>query len=122
MSKGKRSLIMAGRIRSVAAGQRPCRLSIAAPGRFSLRETVLSHGWHQLCPFRWDDAGSVLWRCESFPDGAPRLLRISQKLRTGSALQVHILDPQAQQLLSQGDELARGMVVAAAPLRFCVVQ
>jgi N-acyl-L-homoserine lactone synthetase len=31
-------------------------------------------------------------------------------------------DPQAQQLLSQGDELARGMVTAAAPLRFCVAQ
>jgi len=31
-------------------------------------------------------------------------------------------DSQAQELLQQADELARGMVVAAAPLRFCAAQ
>lgn len=81
---------MAGRIGGETAGHRSCRLSIAAPGRFSLRETVLSHGWHQLSPFRWDATTSILWRGERFPDGALRLLRVSQRGKAGSGLRVHI--------------------------------
>ena len=37
-------------------------------------------------------------------------------------IQPTISDPQTQQLASQADELARGLVAAAAPLRFCVAQ
>jgi len=81
---------MAGALRKGTSAPRPPSLSITAPVLFSLRETVLSHGWHQLSPFRWDAVTSALWRVESFPVAGPRLFRIHQTGGVGSGLRVRI--------------------------------
>jgi len=39
------------------------------PPSFSLPETVVSHGWYRLPPFRWDDTKGILGRTELL-DGA----------------------------------------------------
>ncbi len=39
-------------------------ISLALPPRFSFPETVQSHGWYRLAPFRWDDESETLWRTE----------------------------------------------------------
>ena len=67
---------MASVLRGRSTGPRPCRLFLTVPDPFSLRETVLSHDWRHLSPFRWDAATSILWRVESFPSAAPRPFRI----------------------------------------------
>lgn len=43
---------------------------IAAPKGFSLRRTVLSHGWYDLSPFRWDGERTALAVTLPLPGGA----------------------------------------------------
>jgi len=51
---------------------------LRVPGAFSLRETVLSHGWYELAPFRWEDGSASLHRAELLPDGSRHLFRFRQ--------------------------------------------
>ncbi len=63
---------------------------LKVPDRFSLKETVLSHGWHQLAPFRWDAASSSLWRAESLAGGSLVLLSIRQPGGVGGSLRLRL--------------------------------
>jgi 3-methyladenine DNA glycosylase/8-oxoguanine DNA glycosylase len=61
---------------------------LQARGQFDLRATVLSHGSHELPPFRWQDGlRPVLERPEQLPDGSVHLLRIRPAAR-GAVLEV----------------------------------
>lgn len=56
------------------------RFEIHVPEGLAFEETVLSHGWYHLAPFRWDQVRRVLNRVESLPGGetidlAIRMLR-----------------------------------------------
>jgi len=64
---------------------------VEVPHRFSLKETVLSHGWHQLAPFRWAPESSSLYRVESLPDGFHHALRIRQPGGMGKLLRIGFL-------------------------------
>jgi 3-methyladenine DNA glycosylase/8-oxoguanine DNA glycosylase len=66
-------------------------LRIECPRRFCLRETVLSHGWFELLPFRWDDASSTLFRAEALPDGSRHLYCLRQSAGLGGRLSVRWL-------------------------------
>jgi N-glycosylase/DNA lyase len=50
-------------------GPRPTPFTLSLPPVFSLPETVVSHGWYRLPPFRWDEASGTLERTELL-DGA----------------------------------------------------
>ncbi len=67
------------------------RLLLPAPESFSLRETVLSHGWYELAPFEWDAGSATLIRGEILPDGSTHLLRIRQPSGKGRRLRVDFL-------------------------------
>ena len=61
---------------------------LPARGRFDLRATVLSNGWHQVPPYRWHDGRRpVLERAEELADGSVHLLRLRPAPR-GVVLQV----------------------------------
>lgn len=59
---------------------------LECPSRFSLRETVLSHGWFELLPFRWEDSTSTLFRAERLPDGSQHLYSLHQSGGTSGDL------------------------------------
>jgi 3-methyladenine DNA glycosylase/8-oxoguanine DNA glycosylase len=59
---------------------------LGCPSRFSLRETVLSHGWFELLPFRWDDSTSTLFRAELLPDHSRHLYSLQQSGASGDLL------------------------------------
>jgi 3-methyladenine DNA glycosylase/8-oxoguanine DNA glycosylase len=67
-------------------GSRVQRLKV--PDGFSLRETVLSHGWYELAPFWWEDASARLFRCETLPDGSTHRFSLSQRGGAGRAVKV----------------------------------
>ena len=52
------------------------RISVKRP--FSLFSTVVSHGWYQTLPFRWDPAHKALLRAEALRDGRIMLVRIEE--------------------------------------------
>jgi len=52
------------------------RLAILVPASFRFVPTVLSHGWYQLPPFRYDAGTSVLSRPHQFRDGGLARLHI----------------------------------------------
>ena len=55
-----------------SAGSIPAVASnIRLPPLFAFRQTVESHGWYRLAPFRWD--GRVLRRKEALPEGVVEL-------------------------------------------------
>src|ERR1700680_334712 len=56
------------------------RLSVKRP--FSLFSTVVSHGWYQTLPFRWDAAEEALLRAEALRDGRIMLVRIEETAST----------------------------------------
>lgn len=64
------------------------KLAIPVPTGFSLRATVLSHGWYQTEPFRWDDTTGTLSRIDR-PDGSgdAREVRVTED---GGALDVEV--------------------------------
>ncbi len=70
-----------------AGGNPACRLQV--PDGFSLRETVLSHGWYELAPFEWLDSPATLLRSDSLPDGSTHLISMSQKGGAGRAVELH---------------------------------
>lgn len=39
-------------------------LKILTPSRFNFAQTVVSHGWYHLAPFRWDATAKTLYRTE----------------------------------------------------------
>ena len=53
------------------------RLSIRAPASFGFERAVLSHGWSDLPPFRWDAAGHALTVALKLPDAGPVSVRVS---------------------------------------------
>jgi 3-methyladenine DNA glycosylase/8-oxoguanine DNA glycosylase len=61
------------------------------PSGFCLRETVLSHGWHQLAPFRWDEKDQTLYRCERDPSGSAHVFSIRQERGIDTPLRVRWL-------------------------------
>jgi len=63
-----------------------CRLEV--PEGFSLRETVLSHGWYELAPFEWLDGSSTLLRSEALPDGSHHHFSLSQPGGAGRTVRV----------------------------------
>jgi len=67
------------------------RMSLSAPPPFRLEQTVLSHGWYELAPFRWDPRTSTLTRAERLPDGSIHLLRIRQSRGTRGRIRVELL-------------------------------
>jgi 3-methyladenine DNA glycosylase/8-oxoguanine DNA glycosylase len=69
-----------------------CRLDV--PDGFSLRETVLSHGWYELAPFRWEDSSSTLFRTESLPDGFSQHFSLSQRGGPGRHVRVEWISGQ----------------------------
>ena len=64
---------------------------LKCPPSFSLRETVLSHGWYELVPFRWEDASSTLYRAEVLPDGSLHYFSLRQPGRLGRSIQIRWL-------------------------------
>jgi len=58
----------------------PVVVNIPLPAHppFSLPAVVRSHGWWQLSPFSWDDAGNVLTRVERLSSGRVLELRIRE--------------------------------------------
>jgi 3-methyladenine DNA glycosylase/8-oxoguanine DNA glycosylase len=56
------------------------RLSVKRP--FSLFSTVVSHGWYQTLPFRWDVAEEALLRAEALRDGRIMLVRVEEAKST----------------------------------------
>ena len=56
------------------------RLSVKRP--FSLFSTVVSHGWYQTLPFRWDAAEQALLRAEALRDGRIMLVRVEETAST----------------------------------------
>jgi 3-methyladenine DNA glycosylase/8-oxoguanine DNA glycosylase len=53
-----------------SAGSIPAVASnIALPPHFAFRQTVESHGWFRLAPFRWSEEKGVLCRKEALPEG-----------------------------------------------------
>ena len=69
------------------AGGKPATL-MEVPKGFSLRETVLSHGWYALAPFEWFDSTATLLRSEWLPDGSTHLIAMSQKGGLGRAIEL----------------------------------
>jgi 3-methyladenine DNA glycosylase/8-oxoguanine DNA glycosylase len=67
-----------------------CMMRLGVPRGFSLTQTVLSHGWHQMAPFHWDAASSTLWRIESLPGHPPRILRLRQGAGIGTPVRIGI--------------------------------
>ncbi len=51
-------------------------LSLPVPPGFSFENTVISHGWYRLAPFRWNSATRTLERTERFSDCGAIDLRI----------------------------------------------
>ena len=58
------------------------------PIGFSLRETVLSHGWYELAPFRWRASSGSLQRAERLADGSLHLFSIRQPGGKGQSLEI----------------------------------
>jgi 3-methyladenine DNA glycosylase/8-oxoguanine DNA glycosylase len=69
-----------------AAGNSAHRMEV--PKGFSLRETILSHGWYELAPFEWIDSAGTLLRSELLPDGSIHLISMSQKGGAGRAVEL----------------------------------
>lgn len=59
-------------------------LSLPLPRAFSLPETVVSHGWYRLPPFRWDEDSGTLRRTEVL-DGAEA---VELSIRAGERLTI----------------------------------
>ncbi len=51
---------------------------VPAPRQFNFAQTVVSHGWYHLTPFRWDAAAKMLHRVELLA-GRPAALTIAHK-------------------------------------------
>src|SRR5258706_7466787 len=51
---------------------------IPTPSRFNFAQTVVSHGWYHLAPFRWDRPAKTLHRTELLA-GRPTALAITHK-------------------------------------------
>ena len=56
-------------------------LSIPTPPDFDFRQTVISHGWYHLAPFRWDERREALHRTELLGDAAIDLRIRAKKKR-----------------------------------------
>jgi len=52
-------------------------ISIPVPPDFSFSNTVISHGWYHLAPFRWDAESRTLHRTETFDGSSAIDLKIS---------------------------------------------
>ena len=72
---------------TLGAGGNPAH-RMKVPKGFSLRETVLSHGWYELAPFEWLDSAATLLRSELLPDGSTHLISMSQKGGAGKAVEL----------------------------------
>src|SRR5437867_5612165 len=60
-----------------SAPLKTAEITLSARGRFDLRATVLSYGYYQLPPYRWEDGPrQVLRRAEQLPDGSVYLLEV----------------------------------------------
>jgi 3-methyladenine DNA glycosylase/8-oxoguanine DNA glycosylase len=64
--------------------------TIPAPPDFSLRETILAHGWRQLLPFSWEDEAGVLERVERLSEGRGVLLTVRDAAGT---LEICVSEP-----------------------------
>src|SRR5258708_13333808 len=53
-------------------------VTIPTPPQFNFAQTVVSHGWYYLAPFRWDAAAKTLHRIELLA-GRPAALAITHK-------------------------------------------
>jgi 3-methyladenine DNA glycosylase/8-oxoguanine DNA glycosylase len=71
---------------SPTGGSPASRLEV--PEGFSLRETVLSHGWYELAPFQWLNSPGRLLRSESLPDGSTHRFSLSQRGGAGRSVQM----------------------------------
>ena len=74
-------------------------LTLTLPSAFSMPETVVSHGWYRLPPFRWDESSRTLGRTELI-DG---LGAVDLSFRAGKRLTVS----SSADLTSARDEVAR---------------
>jgi 3-methyladenine DNA glycosylase/8-oxoguanine DNA glycosylase len=67
-------------------------LSLRARATFDLRRTALSHGWHQIPPFAWDDDTGVLAVAVAGPRRTVRRLELWQpRRRPGRTLRLRWL-------------------------------
>src|SRR5206468_9659552 len=53
-------------------------VKIDTPAKFNFPQTVVSHGWYHLAPFRWDATAKTLHRVELL-SGRPAALTIRHK-------------------------------------------
>jgi 3-methyladenine DNA glycosylase/8-oxoguanine DNA glycosylase len=87
---------LAGSIPAVAS-----ILRISSPDGFSFLNTVESHGWYQLAPFRWD--GRVLRRAEAVGNGVTDLeirhRRGAVEISAPSAVDEGVLKPRIVRML-----------------------
>jgi 3-methyladenine DNA glycosylase/8-oxoguanine DNA glycosylase len=63
---------------------------IQSKHRFSLNDTVTSHGWFQLAPWKWDPTSGILSRMERCPAG--ELTEISCKQISNKSLRIKSTD------------------------------
>lgn len=56
----------------------PREFSLPLPRPFSLRATVLSHGWYEIPPFRWEETSQTLSVAVRGPRGGARSLDLRQ--------------------------------------------
>jgi N-glycosylase/DNA lyase len=71
-------------VASVAGNRTSTRsFSLSAPSEFNFHRTVLSHGWYDLPPFRWDAATGYLWRPLRLPGAGAAIARVRFLARGG---------------------------------------
>lgn len=80
-------------------------LQLAAPEDFNFRGTILSHGWHRLAPFAYDEAANVLHRPE-WIEGQAVMLEITSE---DDAI-INITAESSQSLDTEGKEALLGRV------------
>src|SRR5581483_7671553 len=61
---------------------------------FIFRDTVFSHGWLRMQPFRWEEEAAILSRIERLPGGRTVELRFSSPApeSLGAALDVEVAE------------------------------
>ncbi len=71
--------------------------SLAAPKSFSFLTTVLSHGWFDLAPFRWDGGSATLLRVVRLAPGRLAVVRLREEApragRPGRRIAIRIESP-----------------------------
>lgn len=65
-------------------------LEINVPSRFSLKATVLSHGWHECAPMNWSEGGRCFQTIERDGDRAYRVSVVESRIRRKPRLSVTV--------------------------------